>query len=317
MLARVAERIYWLARYLERVENTARMVNVHSHALLDLPKDIEIGWEPLLAITGGEEDFQHTKVKLDEFHVVHFLLADRDNPCSVLSSLGWARENLRSSRDLIPREAWEQINDLYLLARQQLERHLHPGHRDGVLRGIIRGIQQLNGLLAGSLLRDATYDFLLLGQALERADMITRIIDVRATTVVHLGDEEDSPLSSVANVQWLSVLKSLTAYQMYRQTSGMVRVRGAQVLNFLLREPRFPRSLMFCAQQAEHCLRDLSYNEQALVSLGILVKKLADADAEVLAHDGLHAFLDELQISLGWVHTHIDNAYFTGRLRAS
>lgn len=315
MLARVAERIYWMARYLERVENTARMINVHGHALLDLPREIELGWEPLIAITGGEEAFARLGEAPGEREVVHFLLADRDNPGSVLSSLAWARENLRTSRDLIPREAWEQLNNLYLLTQQQLGQSPHPGQRDGALRAIIRGIQQINGTLAGALSRDSTHDFLLLGQSLERADMITRIIDVRATSVLHIREERGIPLSPIANVQWLSVLKSLTAYQMYRQASGLVRVRGAQVLEFLLRNARFPRALRFCIQQAEHCLRDLSHNEQAMVSLGILEKHLAEADMERLANEGLHDFLDELQISLGWVHTHIDNAYFTGRLR--
>lgn len=334
MLARVAANIYWLARYLERVENSARMVNVHGHASLDLPKDIDIGWELLININGADECFQRSGLAPTEQNVVHFLLAERDNPGSLLSSLAAARENLRTTRDWIPREAWEQLNDLFLWAQQHIGGHLRGGSRDSRLRTLIRGIQQLNGLLAGAMLRDSAYDFLMLGMALERADMITRIIDVRAASIDYLQQEQGALQSQtqtqggqtqlqtqsitpapVANIQWLSVLKSLTAYQMYRQHTGMVRVRGAQVLSFLLKNERFPRSLYFCMQQLEASLHDLPNNAEALTSLSILHRHVRDADVEQLAHQGLHEFLDELQVSLGWIHTHINNTYFTGKLR--
>ena len=105
LLSRVAERLYWMGRLLERAEDTARIVNVNAHLLLDLPKGTAFGWEPLLSIIGAEELFYHHYQKADETSVVKFMLVDRDNPSSILSSLHCARENLRTTRDIVPRKA--------------------------------------------------------------------------------------------------------------------------------------------------------------------------------------------------------------------
>jgi uncharacterized alpha-E superfamily protein len=120
MLSRVAENIYWLARYVERAENTARIVTVNANLLLDLPKGIAPGWRPLIDITGANALFEEHYKDYGERQVVRFLLGDERYPGSILSALGAARENCRTIRDVVPREAWEQINELYLFAREEL-----------------------------------------------------------------------------------------------------------------------------------------------------------------------------------------------------
>ncbi|HYN76820.1 MAG TPA: alpha-E domain-containing protein, partial [Lamprocystis sp. (in: g-proteobacteria)] len=176
MLSRVAENIYWLGRYVERAENTARIVSVNANLLLDLPRGIAPGWAPLVYITGANAQFEEHYQDYSERHVVHFLLGDERNSGSTLYALGAARENCRTIRDFVPREAWESLNELYLYARDELARGTSKGGRHTYLKHIIQSAQGFNGLLSGTMLHDQGYEFLHLGRFLERADMTTRII---------------------------------------------------------------------------------------------------------------------------------------------
>ena len=114
MLSRSAERLYWLARYLERTENIARLVSVHMNLLMDLPKGVEMGWRQLIMITASEQAFNKSYNSANERNITRFLLADADYQGSLFSSLSAARENIRTSRELLPDEAWEQVNEMYL-----------------------------------------------------------------------------------------------------------------------------------------------------------------------------------------------------------
>lgn len=317
MLSRVARNIYWLARYLERAENTARMINVHGNLLLDLPHETTLGWDPLIAITGNNELFYEMYPRADEHSVIHFLLMEEQNPSSVMNSLAYARESLRTSRDIIPREVWEQVNDLSLSAKRKMARGMSRHARYELLEQMIRGVQQIAGMFYGVMNRDQAYDFMRMGTYLERGDMTTRIIDVRSANLLSMKGTElgqDQELAPFDNIQWMSVLKSLTAYQAYRQHTGMVRVRGTQVLAFLMQYPSFPRSLSFCADQLSESMHRLPRNGEPLNSLNKLRRKIIEADVTALAHDGLHEFIDELQVSMGWIHQALDETYFSGKL---
>ncbi len=306
MLSRVAEHLYWMARYMERAEGLARLVNVNSNLVLDLPRSVTFGWEPLIAITGSEPAFFELYDEMDEKSVTRFLIADRRNPGSILSCIQNARENLRSTRDLVPREAWEQVNDLYLHAYDRLRGGIAKSKRYDFLRGVIHSSQLLNGLLDGTMSHDEAYEFIRMGRNLERADVTTRILDVRSADLLPGRREELTPFE---NIQWMSVLKSLTAYQMYRQ-NVRVRVRGADVLRFLLQDREFPRALHFCLDQVEACLHDLPRNDAPLRSVTRLQRKVQEADVPELADEGLHEFSDQIQLELGQVHEQISNTYF-------
>jgi uncharacterized alpha-E superfamily protein len=141
MLSRVAENIYWMARYVERAENTARLVRVNANLLLDLPRGIAPGWEPLVSIMGMDREFRQRYTRVSERNVVKFLLGDSSNHCSILSSLRAARENCRTVRDIIPRSGWEQLNELYLVAKENLHAGLTKSGRHGYLARIIAGSQ--------------------------------------------------------------------------------------------------------------------------------------------------------------------------------
>jgi uncharacterized alpha-E superfamily protein len=306
MLSRVAENVYWMARYLERAEDTSRLVNVTTHLVLDLPKKIAFDWETLVDITGYSELFRDHYGVADERNLVGFLVGDTLNPGSVIYSLNNARENARTIRDIIPREAWEQINNLYLKCKGNLQSGLSRRGRYDYLHWTILGVQTITGMLAGTMTHDAGYGFLRMGRNLERADMTTRIIDVRS---VNLLAEKLTDLLPFENIQWMSVLKSLTGYQMYRRAM-QVRVRRPDVLKFLFQDRRFPRSFYHAISEVEGSLRDLPRNDAPLRLITKLQRVVSDAEPERLSQTELHQFIDELQAQLAEIHDQITTGYF-------
>src|SRR5690242_9659183 len=156
MLSRVAERVYWMGRYVERAESSARLLNAYTNQLMDLPRGAEPGWKHLVDITGATPLFEASGA-YDERGTVSFLVADRENPGSILSSVAMARENVRTTRDVLPTEAWEYANELYLFAKANAERCVARGQRFAVLKTIVARCQQLEGLLAGTMSHGTTY----------------------------------------------------------------------------------------------------------------------------------------------------------------
>ena len=306
MLSRVAENIYWLSRYIERAENTARIVTVNANLLLDLPRGIAPGWRPLIYITGSNALFETLYQDFAERHVVQFLIGDERNPGSILSALASARENCRTIRDFVPREAWELLNELHLFAHEELDRGLTKGARHGYLKHIIQSVQTLTGMLSGTMLHDQGYDFLHLGRFLERADMTTRIVDVRSANLL---PDETTELRPFETIQWVSVLKSLTAYQAYRRAE-QVRVLRGPVVRFLFQHPDFPRSVHHCLEALRLSLAKLPRNEGALRVAGRLKRVLEGVEPKRLNQQQLHAFVDELQVGIGELHGEIARTWF-------
>jgi uncharacterized alpha-E superfamily protein len=305
MLSRVAENIYWLARYVERAENTARIVSVNANLLLDLPKGIAPGWRPLVDITGANALFEEHYREYGERQVVRFLLGDERHSGSILTALVAARENCRTIRDIVPREAWEQLNALYLFAGEQLQKGISKTGRHPYLRALISGCQTIAGLLDGTMLHDQGYEFLRLGRFLERADMTTRIADVRSATLLPEAEE----LRPYDTIQWVSVLKSMTAYQMYRR-SEQIRVQRGPVLRFIFQSPLFPRSVRYCVEHARGALERLPRNDTALRVAGRLTRGLDGTELARLTQAELHAFVDELQLGIGDLHGEVAATWF-------
>ncbi|NCA71554.1 MAG: alpha-E domain-containing protein [Sphingobacteriia bacterium] len=307
MLSRVAENIYWMARYVERAENTARIVAVNANLLLDLPKGIAPGWRPLVDITGANALFEEHFKEYGERQVVRFLIGDERNAGSILSALAAARENCRTIRDFIPRESWELLNEIYLFAREDLAKGMTKGGRHAYLKRVIQGAHNMTGLLSGTMLHDQGYDFLRLGRFLERADMTTRIIDVRSANL--LSARQTTELSPFETIQWVSVLKSMTAYQAYRR-SEQVRVQRAPVLRFLFRNQVFPRSVGHCVEALRVSLAKLPRHDSALQVAGRLDEDLASTAPWQLDQLQLHHFIDRLQVGIGDLHQAIASTWF-------
>lgn len=306
MLSRVAENIYWMGRYVERAENTARLVNVNAFLLLDLPKGLAPGWEPLIAITGHHDIFAARYKLHSERNVVKFMIGDLDNPSSILSALRMARENCRTIRDIVPKATWELLTELNIYARDNLQSGLTKKGRHAYLERIIEGSQLLTGMLGATLSRDEAWSFMRMGRNLERADMTTRFIDVRTANLL---PDEASELRPFETIQWMSVLKSLSSYHMYRRRM-QVQVQRAEVLRFLFQDTAFPRSFLHCLQSVEQEIAHLPRNQGCRDAINGLQEKVLNTKVERLKRDKLNHFIDQLQLGLGKVHGALAAGYF-------
>ncbi|MBT1451863.1 alpha-E domain-containing protein [Glaciecola sp. XM2] len=306
MLSRVANNLYWLARYLERAENTARLINVNSHLLLDLPTRVKLGWEPIVDILSFRTMFYERYDNADEKSVIRFMVVDENNPGSIMSALDAARENARTVKEILPQEAWEQLNELYWFVTDNKADVFTRRSRYDFLRKIIQANQSITGLFSGTMTHDDGYDFLRIGRNLERADMSTRIIDVRSASLLTNIDDDSSAFS---NIQWMSVLKSMSAYQMYRRQVRM-RITREDVLEFLLLESRFPRSLLHALEQVEYSLSQLPNNKSAIDKTRQLRNYLMNARPAKLVQEKLHEFIDDIQLGLIEIDTKLYDSYF-------
>ena len=306
MLSRSAERLYWLARYLERTENTARLINVTMNLIYDLPYGSEFGWHNLLTIFSVEHAFNQRFKVANEQNITRFLLTE-DNPNSILSSLSYARENMRTSRELMPDEAWEQVNELYLYAQKHKDSLSSRRGRAVFLQDIMRGCQRFTGFMVGAMSHNDSYRFLCLGKNIERADMTTRIMDFG--TVLLLAENRSSILREHEGLLWLNVLKSLSASLMYRKQVRL-RIKDKDVLNFLLKDENLPSSVQHCLHEIGFCIKKLPNSAMLLTRLNQLEQTLLTVDMANTTPEQLHQLLDSLQTDFNRLHKQISDTWF-------
>lgn len=307
MLSRVAETLYWLSRHLERAENTARIVLVNANLDLDLPRGVSPGWQPLVDIVGGTAEYDTRRKHYDERGVVSFLVSDSQYSGSIVSSVQAARANARTVREMIPRELWEHVNDLHLYAREHLRGGLARNRRHEHLQHVIQSVQTFTGMLEGTMSVGVGHRFLEMGRYLERADMTSRIVDVRSQSLLH--EDVTEGLRPFENIQWMNVLKSLTGYQMYR-LKKRVRVHQEAVLEFLLLDDEFPRSVLYCVQRVEEGLSLLPVNGAPLKAVARARAHLRERRVQKVTADSLHDYLTTLQRGLAGVHAALVTTYF-------
>ncbi len=305
MLSRVAENLYWMTRYLERAENTARLINATTHVLLDLPRGASFGWDVMLKVTGLDREFDASYAEHNEASIMRFLVSDERNSGSIVSAIRCARENCRTLREVLPRLAWERINALYLFINGRAAQAIDRSSRYDILEELIERRQSVIGLLNDCMSHDVAYQFIKLGRFIERADMTTRIVDIHAAVLVPRHQVPEDPAIALL---WMGVLKSLHAYQMYRRHVS-VHVRSADVVNYLLKDPHFPRTVRRCLDEVENCLAVLPHNMPPLKLVRLAQRRLDAMRAESLAPSLRHEYLDAVQADIAAIHEKIAAEY--------
>jgi len=282
LLARVADRLYWGARYVERAEDTARIIRAYNELVVDFPGDVMLRWEPLAAISGNVVAFEFADDDYSgELAVLHFLIADRLNPGSITSCIAASRENLRTTREVIPREAWQTINALSHYVATGASIGVRRQHRDRFLSRIVDDSRRLDGVIDSTMTRQNSYRMFRLGRVIERADMTTRVLGVRAAALLQIQASGIDAMSD--EVQWMGVLRSLSALQMYqRATRGPID--GEAVVRFLLFDASFPRSVQSCLDEARSVLVSLPEPQDVLTVLD--EAEAVVAEARPIASDG-------------------------------
>ena len=308
MLSKVAERVYWTARYLERIESTARLVSIYDKLLFDLPRSINLSWYNLIIINQLESDFNERYSVKDERNVVKFMLGDTSNPSSMMSSLSAIRENVRTTRDVIPEEVWELTNELSMYVHDHLQQGINRSRRHEFLEQVIKGCQQILGLVYGSMPHDDAWDFMRLGRNLERADMTTRNLDAGMAAILELNEED--AINSF-QIIWGHVLRSINAAQSYRRTMRS-SVKGDAVVAYLIKDIEFPKSINHCLNALIDSSAKLPHSKTLVTELKLLKEETLRKIDNTPLDASLRDYLNTLQINLANIHFSVSRTWFPG-----
>jgi len=315
LLSRVAESVYWMGRYTERAENVARFVDVNLHLMLGGSEvDLAQQWQPIIDTTGDSEEFEKRYGDATRENVIEFLTFDPENPNSILSCLRAARENARTVRDTISSEMWEQANKMYLAITDEgaRERAAHSAHE--LFASIKLGSHLFQGITDSTMSHNEAWNFLWLGRMLERADKTSRMIDVKYFLLLPKVEDVGS---TIDDVQWSAVLRSVSAFEMYRKRFG--RIQPDRVAEFLLLDGEFPRSVRHCLVESGISLHAITgtplggFSNQAEQRLGQLRAELNYASVADIIAGGLHEFLDGLQTKLNLIDECVHSTFFAMR----
>ncbi len=288
MLRRAADSAFWLGRYVERAEATARMVDVHFHSNLETTTDER--WESILAIAGLDDDFHARYQTADEPSVLHFLAFDPENPSSVMSCLKSARENARAIRGHISGEVWEAVNGWYLGLREWDVAQVERKSAFDFFRRVKQGSHLFHGAALRTQAKGDAREFLKVGGFVERADGTARILDVKASTL--------DPGEDVHG--WTVVLQSVGALEAFVRENRH-GVRPESVTEYLALSPAFPASILFCVSNVEASLRAISGNLAPVPAnaaervAGRLYRDLLYLTVADISERGVHEFLEDVQ----------------------
>lgn len=312
MLSRVANSIYWLGRYIERAENYARFIDVNYNLSLDLPPGIKEQWEPLIEVTGDRIDYESRYNSFTRDDILYFMGFDEENSNSIISSITKARENARIIRENLTRETWEKLNEVYLLVQDGKKKKVWK--KENPVEFFLQvkfGVQLLYGIADNSVARTEGWYFSQLGQLLERADKTSRILDVKYHILLPSAEEVGTPLDFL---HWTALLKSVSGFNIYRRIYG--NIEPLTVVEFLVLNKYFPRSILYCLLESEQLLHRLSgtsgvgYQNQAEKKLGALRSELEFADTNDIFDQGLHEFTDGVQKKINHISDAIYERFF-------
>ncbi|HEX4342515.1 MAG TPA: alpha-E domain-containing protein [Verrucomicrobiae bacterium] len=316
MLSRVADSIYWMSRYVERAENVARFIDVNLNQMLDSPSGEDQQWQPVVNITGDHEDFEKKNPRgASQQNVIHFLTFDDENPNSILSCLRWARENARSVREIISSEMWLQLNTFYLMVKSAGESGKGFESPHEFFTEVKLASHLFNGIMDSTMTQGEPWHFSRLGRMLERADKTSRILDVKYFILLRSAADVGTPQD---DVQWIAVLRSASAFEMYRKRHG--RISPKCIAEFLLLDSEFPRAIRFCLNSARDSLHAISgtpigtYRKPVEKLLGQLCSDLAYANMDDIMSGGLHEYLDMLQTKMNQASTGIYERFLAKRM---
>jgi len=252
LLSRVADSVYWMARYIERAENVARFIGVNLNLQIDLPLAPSQQWQPLIDTSGDAEAFKERFGTATQARVIEWLAYRGDNPNSIASCLRYARENARSVRETISSEMWAQVNSMYL--QIQTQRSLpEPERMLDAFREIRMGCHLFEGVTDATMSHNEAWHFMRLGRTLERADKTSRILDVKYFMLLPSVRDVGTPYD---DIHWTAVLKSVSGFEMYRKKYG--RITPSDVVDFLVMDNEFPRAVRFCIKSASESLQSIT-----------------------------------------------------------
>lgn len=295
MLSRIADSMFWMARYIERAEDTSRILDVTYHTLLEQAQHpYRLRWDPLIAMAGEESRFRHLYEQTNSQNVFEFLAFNPSNPSSIVQCITKARENARTMRDRISREMWEDINGLYLMVTRFAPADEIAAGPHRFCEKVKFACHRFHGVTDATLPHDEAWDFLRVGWSLERAEMTARLVDVQYHNLL-----EAAAAGPPGNHQWMAVLKSVGAYEAYHRQYRS-SIEPERVAEMLILHPQHPRSIRFSVQEVQSALRAISgtgpgsYANEAERLTGKLLERLRYDKINEIFQQGLHTYLSDL-----------------------
>ena len=315
MISRVAEHCFWMARYLERAENTARVIEVNHTLLLDFHVPVEHQWRPLLIIS-GIEDYE---AEATAEGVQEFMTWDRDNPFSIASSLYWARENARIIREVISGEMWERMNFYHLWMQGNAGRAAYYGGRVDFYAQVRRINQLLHGICDSTMSHGEAWAFFQLGSHLERASQMARILDVKYHMLLPRLEDVGTPAD---NAHWLAILMSCSGYEPFHKKARPMPVDpSVAVAEFLIFDELFPRSIHRCLWECETAAAAAAGNlvgrdsTEAEVGIARLVQWLDQRTIQDVIREGLHETLTHIVETIHEIGQCIHRTFFAAEVK--
>ncbi|MEM7619282.1 MAG: alpha-E domain-containing protein [Pseudomonadota bacterium] len=292
MLSRTAENLYWMARYIERADSTARLVEMANRIAIVPGEDNLNEWRSIAAVAGSHHLLPSDKNGFDKHTILRHLIIDTQNPSSICSCITKARENARAVRTALTQEMWEAINNgwrkLQSVDEQDLVRNLSD-----LMDWVKNRSASLRGASEIGMLRNEGYDFLRLGGYVERADMTLRLLDVKYYVLL---PETEVVGGARDHHQWTSVLRAASALRAYHHVYRD-DYSPWKIADFLILNPMFPRSLIFCYEQIGVCLKHLlngsSRSQTCFATANSVVAHLSDIGMGEIFQEGLHEFITE------------------------
>jgi uncharacterized alpha-E superfamily protein len=312
MLSRTADCLYWMARYTERAENTARMLDVnHQTSLLPQPAQfLEQSWKKLLTISKLEESFQSKYDVINRENVLDFMIYETGNPSSIVSCLFAARENARVIRGRITSEVWETQNTTWLELQQILESR-HQSDPSRLLEWVKHRCHLFRGVLHGTMLKNEAFYFIRVGTLLERADNTARILENKYEDQEAIQVLEDSADHNFFDFyHWASLLRSVSAFEIYRQIYSD-QVTPKQVAQLLIFNKQMPRSLVCCINELIPLISEVKNQQSKDIErlLGKLKASLDYSDIDEVFEQGLEEFIETFLERINHIANEFSSAY--------
>jgi uncharacterized alpha-E superfamily protein len=307
MLSRVAESIYWMNRYVERAENVARFIHVNLHLELDSPSpDAGKQWQPLVWTTGDEKQFLERHRTATRKNVLQFLTFEKENPNSIFSCIESARENARSVREVISSEMWVTLNRFYLMLQDRVGSRKFLDDPNTFYSDVKTACALFLGESISTMSHNEGYHFGRIGRFIERADKTSRILDVKYYLLLPTLESVGMPIDTL---QWIALLKSASAWEMFRKRFSAITPRN--VADFLLFDAEFPRAILHCIREAQTSLNAITdAGNPAKEQFEQLAAALTLTKIEDVIQNGLHQYLDGLQTQLNQADDAIFRTFF-------
>jgi uncharacterized alpha-E superfamily protein len=299
-----------MARYVERADHLSRFIDVTREFVLDVPSGKK-QWLPLVSVTGDEDLFFDRYPTANAANVIKFLTTDKQYPGSIICSLEQARENARSVRETIASEMWEQVNDFYHWFNRETRSGMLKREPGDFFRNIMQQCMLFHGITDATMSRGLGWHFANIGRQLERADKIGRLLDVKYFTLLPNVQDVNTP---VDDMQWSTLLRSVSGFEMYRKRYQEIEVR--HVVDFLVLDRMFPRSVQYCLFEAERSLHAITgcpigaFSCKSEQLLGRLCSDLSYTEIETIIEGGLHEFIDDLQERINQIGEAVFERFF-------